>query len=108
LSPLSTTPSIAKEFDGKASQYFEYLPRMRFAILPVPAAEVSFYTSARGGPGTYLINTYDLPSFGLYSLPALTLHESAPEHANGWVGDGEVSHFLQDLRHVGKKAYLRG
>ena len=25
---------IAKEFDGKASQYFGYLPRMRFAILP--------------------------------------------------------------------------
>ena len=72
---------IAKEFDGKASQYFGYLPRMRFAILPVPAAEAPFYTSARGGPGTYLVNTYDLPSRGLYSLPALTLHESAPGHA---------------------------
>ncbi len=72
---------IAKEFDGKASLYFGYLPRMRFAILPVPAAEAPFYTSARGGPGTYLVNTYDLPSRGLYSLPALTLHESAPGHA---------------------------
>jgi uncharacterized protein (DUF885 family) len=72
---------IAKEFDGKASQYFGYLPRMRFAILPVPAAEAPFYTSARGGPGKYLVNTYDLPSRGLYSLPALTLHESAPGHA---------------------------
>src|ERR1700733_8787928 len=72
---------IAKEFDGKASQYFGYLPRMRFAILPVPADEAPFYTSARGGPGTYLVNTYDLPSRGLYSLPALTLHESAPGHA---------------------------
>ena len=29
----------------------------------------------------YLVNTYDLPSRGLYSLPALTLHESAPVHA---------------------------
>ena len=28
---------IAKEFDGKASQYFGYLPRQRFAIKPVPA-----------------------------------------------------------------------
>ena len=27
------------------------------------------------------MNTYDLPSRGLYSLPALTLHESAPGHA---------------------------
>lgn len=72
---------IAKEFDGKASQYFGYLPRMRFAIIPVPPDQAPFYTSGRGGPGTYLVNTYDLPSRSLYSLPALTLHESAPGHA---------------------------
>jgi uncharacterized protein (DUF885 family) len=72
---------IAKDFDGKASQYFGYLPRMRFAIVPVPPDEAPFYTSGRGGPGKYLVNTYDLPSRGLYSLPALTLHESAPGHA---------------------------
>jgi uncharacterized protein (DUF885 family) len=72
---------IAKQFDGVASQYFGYLPRQRFAIKPVPAAYAPFYTSARGGPGVYLLNTYDLPSRGLYSLPALTLHESAPGHA---------------------------
>jgi uncharacterized protein (DUF885 family) len=78
---LMQAASIAKDFDGKASQYFGYLPRMRFGIYPVPAAEAPFYTSARGGPGKYLVNTYDLPSRALYSLPALTLHESAPGHA---------------------------
>ena len=72
---------IAKDFDGKAAQYFGYLPRMRFAIVPVPPDQAPFYTSGRGGPGTYLVNTYDLPSRSLYSLPALTLHESAPGHA---------------------------
>ena len=72
---------ISKEFDGKASQYFGYLPRERFAIKPVPADQAPFYTSGRGGPGVYLVNTYDLPSRPLYSLPALTLHESAPGHA---------------------------
>jgi uncharacterized protein (DUF885 family) len=72
---------IAKEFDGKASQYFGYLPRMRFGIVPVPPDQAPFYTSGRGGPGVYLVNTYDLPSRSLYSLPALTLHESAPGHA---------------------------
>ena len=72
---------IAKEFDGKASQYFGYLPRMRFAIKPVPASLAPFYTGGRGGPGIYLVNTYDLPSRPFYSLPALTLHESAPGHA---------------------------
>ncbi|KQM66271.1 MULTISPECIES: DUF885 domain-containing protein [unclassified Sphingomonas] len=72
---------IAKSFDGKASQWFGRLPRARFAIKPVPADLAPFYTAGRGGPGIYLVNTYALPSRPLYSLPALTLHESAPGHA---------------------------
>jgi len=72
---------IAKKFDGKASLYFGYLPRARFAIKPVPDDMAPFYTAGRGGPGVYLLNTYDLPSRPLYNLTALTLHESAPGHA---------------------------
>ncbi|HEY2051178.1 MAG TPA: DUF885 family protein [Caulobacteraceae bacterium] len=72
---------IAKTFDGKASRWFGRLPRARFAIRPVPDAIAPFYTAGRGGPGVYLVNTYDLPSRPLYALPALTLHESAPGHA---------------------------
>jgi uncharacterized protein (DUF885 family) len=72
---------IAKRFDGKASQYFGLLPRARFAIKPVPADLAPFYTAGRGGPGVYLLNTYDLPNRPLYNLTALTLHESAPGHA---------------------------
>ena len=72
---------IAKVFDGKASTYFGYLPRARFAIKPVPDDLAPFYTAGRGGAGVYLLNTYDLPSRPLYNLAALTLHESAPGHA---------------------------
>jgi uncharacterized protein (DUF885 family) len=72
---------IAKRFDGKASQFFGYLPRARFTIKPVPDDLAPFYTAGRGGPGVYLLNTYDLPSRPLYNLTALTLHESAPGHA---------------------------
>ncbi|HEX4080561.1 MAG TPA: DUF885 family protein [Rhizomicrobium sp.] len=72
---------IAKVFDGKASTYFGLLPRSRFAIKPVPADIAPFYTAGRGGPGVYLLNTYDLKSRPLYNLTALTLHESAPGHA---------------------------
>jgi uncharacterized protein (DUF885 family) len=72
---------IAKTFDGKAARWFGRLPRARFAIRPVPAAIAPFYTAGRGGPGVYLLNTYDLPSRPLYQLTALTLHESAPGHA---------------------------
>jgi uncharacterized protein (DUF885 family) len=72
---------IAKRFDGKAAQFFGYLPRARFAIKPVPEDLAPFYTAGRGGPGVYLLNTYDLKSRPLYNLTALTLHESAPGHA---------------------------
>jgi len=72
---------IAKKFDGKASTWFGYLPRSRFAIVPVPDDMAPFYTSGRGGPGQFLINTYKLETRPLYNLTALTLHESAPGHA---------------------------
>lgn len=72
---------IAKTFDGKVDLYFGHAPRKRFAIRPVPPDQAPFYTSGRGGPGVYLLNTYNLPARGLYGLTALTLHESAPGHA---------------------------
>jgi uncharacterized protein (DUF885 family) len=72
---------IAKKFDGKASQFFGYLPRQRFTIRPVPPDLAPFYTAGRGGPGVYLVNTYELNTRPLYNLTALTLHESAPGHA---------------------------
>jgi uncharacterized protein (DUF885 family) len=72
---------IAKRFDAKAPQYFGLLPRQRFAIKAVPDDLAPFYTGGRGGPGLYLVNTYDLPSRPVYNLTALTLHESAPGHA---------------------------
>ena len=71
----------AKRFDGMAARWFGRLPRSRFAIVPVPPEIAPFYTAGRGGPGQYLVNTYDLPSRSLPQLPALTLHESAPGHA---------------------------
>ena len=71
----------AKRFDGMAARWFGRLPRQRFAIQPVPPEIAPYYTAGRGGPGQYLVNTYDLPSRPLFQLPALTLHESAPGHA---------------------------
>jgi len=72
---------VAKEVDGRLSKFFDHLPRERFTIEPVPADIAPFYTSGRGGPDVYLVNTYDLKSRPLYNMPALTLHESYPGHA---------------------------
>ncbi|WP_115562321.1 DUF885 domain-containing protein [Xanthomonas arboricola] len=72
---------IAKRVDAKVGDYVGRLPRRRFAIEPVPPELAPFYTGGRGGPGIYLVNTYNLPSRPLYNLTALTLHESSPGHA---------------------------
>ena len=72
---------IAKSVDGKVGQWIGHLPRQRFGIVPVPDSIAPYYTSGRGGPGVYLVNTYDLKSRPLFQLTALTLHESAPGHA---------------------------
>ena len=78
---LKSAAWTAKRFDAKADQYFGHLPRRRFALGPVPDDQAPFWTAGRGGPGMYWVNTYNLPARPLYSLPALTLHESAPGHA---------------------------
>ncbi|HTV85530.1 MAG TPA: DUF885 family protein [Dyella sp.] len=78
---LDKTAWVAKEVDGQVGKFFGHLPRKRFTIEPVPADIAPYYTSGRGGPDVYLVNTYDLPSRPLYNMPALTLHESYPGHA---------------------------
>ena len=78
---LDRTAWVAKEVDGQLSKFFDHLPRERFTIKPVPADIAPYYTSGRGGPDVYLVNTYDLKSRPLFNLSALTLHESYPGHA---------------------------
>lgn len=72
---------IAKEFDRVAPRWFGRMPRGRFGIVRVPDDIAPYYTAGRGGATTYSLNTYDLPARPTYSLPALTLHESAPGHS---------------------------
>ena len=65
----------------------DLLPRTPLAVAPVPAFLAPAYTTGRYAeagsstqPGTYLVNTYDLPARPLYELPALSLHEGTPGH----------------------------
>jgi uncharacterized protein (DUF885 family) len=79
---------VAKRVDAQLPRFFGHLPRQPFGIAPVPDAIAPFYTSGRyvppatgsDEPGYYWVNTYDLKSRTLYTLPALTLHEAVPGH----------------------------
>lgn len=78
---------IAKRIDAELPKFFKTLPRKPYGVVPVPAAIAPNYTSGRYSgsrgettAGFYWVNTYNLPSRTLYTIPALTAHEAVPGH----------------------------
>lgn len=100
---------IAKRADEQLPRFFKTLPRKPYGIAPVPEAIAPKYTGGRyvgtdknsTDPGYYWVNTYDLPSRTLYTIPALTVHEAVPGHhlqgsLNAELGDS-IPQFRKDL-----------
>ncbi|WP_027125895.1 DUF885 domain-containing protein [Gelidibacter mesophilus] len=85
---LMIARDMAKRADAQLPRYFKTLPRKPYGVAPVPEAIAPKYTTGRyigtfkenTDPGYYWVNTYDLPSRTLYTLPALTVHEAVPGH----------------------------
>ena len=85
---LINARNISKKLDEQLPRYFKTLPRKPYGIAPVPESIAPKYTAGRyvgtslnsSDPGYYWVNTYDLKSRPLYSLPALTAHEAVPGH----------------------------
>jgi uncharacterized protein (DUF885 family) len=72
---------VANRVNGQLRFLVGVLPRYRFTIIPTPANIAPFWTGGNGGLESCLINTYDLPSRPLYTIPPLTVHECAPGHS---------------------------
>jgi len=99
---------MAKRADEQLPKFFKTLPRKPYGVAPVPEAIAPKYTAGRyvgteadNEPGFYWVNTYDLPSRTLYTLPALTVHEAVPGHhlqisLNNELGDS-IPSFRRDL-----------
>ncbi|MGB5369112.1 MAG: DUF885 domain-containing protein [Flavobacteriaceae bacterium] len=85
---LMIARDMAKRADAQMPRFFKTLPRKPYGVAPVPDAIAPKYTGGRyvgtdknsTDPGYYWVNTYDLPSRTLYTLPALTVHEAVPGH----------------------------
>ena len=78
---------IAKRIDAELPKFFITLPRKPYGVVPVPADLAPNYTGGRYSgsrsettAGFYWVNTYNLPSRTLYTIPALTAHEAVPGH----------------------------
>jgi len=85
---LMIARDMAKRADEQLPRFFKTLPRKPYGVAPVPDAIAPKYTGGRyigtsknsTEPGYYWVNTYDLPSRTLYTLPSLTVHEAVPGH----------------------------
>ncbi len=85
---LMIARDMAKRADEQLPRFFKTLPRKPYGVAPVPDAIAPKYTGGRyvgtsnnsTDPGFYWVNTYDLPSLTLYTLPSLTVHEAVPGH----------------------------
>lgn len=106
---LMISRDIAKRADAQLPRFFKTLPRKPYGVEAVPDAIAPKYTAGRyigteansTDPGYYWVNTYDLPSRTLYTLPALTAHEAVPGHhlqgsLNNELGDS-IPVFRKDL-----------
>ncbi len=106
---LMTARDMAKRADAQLPRFFKTLPRKPYGVAPVPDAIAPKYTGGRyvgtseksTDPGYYWVNTYDLPSRTLYTLPSLTVHEAVPGHhlqgaLNKELGDS-IPQFRKDL-----------
>ncbi|MGK7389094.1 MAG: DUF885 domain-containing protein [Candidatus Cyclobacteriaceae bacterium M2_1C_046] len=79
---------LSKKAEGELPKLFSSLYSIPFTVEPVPAAIAPTYTGGRyvqgsrkqDRAGIYWVNTYNLPSRTLYTIPALTLHEAVPGH----------------------------
>lgn len=85
---LNKAAWLSKKAEGQLPKLFGKLYELPFTVAPVPDAIAPTYTGGRyvpgsriqNNPGTYWVNTYNLPSRSLYTLPSLTLHEAVPGH----------------------------
>ena len=100
---------ISKRADEQLPRFFKTLPRKPYGVAPVPDAIAPKYTGGRyvgtsknsTDPGYYWVNTYDLKSRTLYTIPALTVHEAVPGHhlqsaLNNELGDS-IPRFRRNL-----------
>mgnify|MGYP001324799649 FL=1 len=85
---LMRARDIAKRADEQLPKFFKTLPRKPYGVAPVPESIAPKYTAGRyvgtsknsTNPGYYWVNTYNLSSRTLYTLPSLTVHEAVPGH----------------------------
>ena len=113
---LKEVSFVAKKTDGELPKLFKTLPRMPFGIKEVPdylaPKTASAYYMPPAGDGSragfFYINTHDLERQRLYTITALTLHETVPGHHLQIALQQEIGDVPNFRRFVDFTAFVEG
>lgn len=107
---------IAKKIDLELPRFFGKLPRLPYGVLPIPAYDEKFQTTAyyfpgsgeAGRAGVFYANTYDLKSRPKWEMEALTIHEAVPGHHLQIAIAGELENVPDFRRYSFTTAFVEG
>ncbi|HUF32287.1 MAG TPA: DUF885 domain-containing protein [Acidimicrobiales bacterium] len=113
---LASYRDIAKRVDATVLRLFRTIPRLPFAVVPVPAeqapsAPMAFYLPGSlddGRPGQFFANTHDLASRPSWNMESTCLHEAVPGHHFQLTLAQELDGVPTFRKHVFVTAYLEG
>jgi uncharacterized protein (DUF885 family) len=107
---------ISKKIDLELPRFFGKLPRLSYGVLPIPAYDEKFQTTAYYFPGSsessragvFYANTYDLKSRPKWEMEALTIHEAVPGHHLQIALAAELENVPDFRKHIFFTAFVEG
>ena len=107
---------LCKRVDPELPRLFAVLPRLPYGVAPMPehasaSAPAAYYLPGSrrvGRPGTFWVNTYDLPSRPTWEMVPLALHEAVPGHHLQIALADELEDVPPFRRHAYQWAYVEG
>jgi uncharacterized protein (DUF885 family) len=107
---------LCKRVDPELPRLFAVLPRLPYGVSPMPdhasaSAPAAYYLPGSGRvgrPGTFWVNTYDLPSRPTWEMVPLALHEAVPGHHLQIALADELEDLPPFRRHAYEWAYVEG